>query len=131
MRVSYLLNRFSFGKGSCTAEDILYMGTRGGARNLGREDIGYLAPGMAADITMLNWSQLQYAGGNNDPVDCIIISGDARMVDTVMVNGEITVEKGRLTKVDEEAKRLYVNEVGRDLLTKASARIPSLKDDLQ
>ena len=53
------------------------------------------------------------------------------MVDTVMVNGEITVEKGRLTKVDEEAKRLYVNEVGRDLLTKASARIPSLKDDLQ
>ena len=131
MRVSYLLNRFSFGNGSCTAEDILYMGTRGGARNLGREDIGYLAPGMAADITMLNWSQLQYAGGNNDPVDCIIISGDARMVDTVMVNGEITVEKGRLTKVDEEAKRLYVNEVGRELLTKASARIPSLKDDLQ
>ncbi|MBQ6583074.1 MAG: amidohydrolase family protein [Mogibacterium sp.] len=130
MRVSYLLNRLSFGNGSCTAEDILYMGTRGGARNLGREDIGYLAPGMAADITMLNWSQLQYAGGNNDPVDCIIISGDARMVDTVMVNGEITVEKGKLTKVNEEEKRQYVNEVGRDLLTKASARIPGLKYDL-
>ena len=131
MRVSYLLNRLSFGNGSCTAEDILYMGTRGGARSLGREDIGYLAPGMAADITMLNWSQLQYAGGCNDPVDCIVISGDARMVDTVMVNGVITVEKGRLTLVNEEEKRDYANSVGRELLTKASARIPGLKDDLQ
>ncbi len=131
MRVSYLLNRLSFGNGSCTAEDILYMGTRGGARSLGREDIGYLAPGMAADITMLNWSQLQYAGGCNDPVDCIVISGDARMVDTVIVNGVITVDKGRLTLVDEDEKRDYANSVGRELLTKASARIPSLKDDLQ
>ena len=131
MRVSYLLNRLTYGSGSCNAEDILYMGTRGGARNLGRDDIGYLAPGMAADITMLNWSQLQYAGGNNDPVDCIIISGDARMVDTVMVNGVITVEKGKLSLVNEEKKRQFVNEVGRELLMKASDRIPSLKLDLQ
>ena len=80
---------------------------------------------------MLNWSQLQYAGGCNDPVDCIVISGDARMVDTVMVNGVITVEKGRLTLVNEEEKRDYANSVGRELLTKASARIPGLKDDLQ
>lgn len=130
MRVSYLLNRLSWGEKSCSAEDILYMATRGGARNLGREDIGYLAPGMAADITMINWSQLQYAGGCNDPVDCIVISGDARMVDSVMVNGEFAVRNGHLTKVDEEEKRQYTNMVGRELLTKASARIPSLKADL-
>lgn len=131
MRVSYLLNRLSYGDNSCNAEDILYMATRGGARNLGREDIGYLAPGMAADVTMINWSQLQYAGGCNDPVDCIIISGDARMIDTVMVNGRITVRNGHLTLVDEEKLRQYTAEVGRDLLTKASVRIPSLKADIQ
>ena len=130
MRVSYLLNRLSWGDHSCSAEDILYMATRGGARALGRDDIGYLAPGMAADITMLNWDHLQYAGGRNDPVDCIVISGDARMVDTVMVNGRIAVRDGKLTLVDEEEKKAYVNQVGRELLTKASARIPGLKADL-
>ncbi len=130
IRVSYLLNRLSWGDHSCNAEDILYMATAGGARNLGRSDIGYLAPGMAADITMLNWSQLQYAGGCNDPVDCIVISGDARMIETVMVNGVVTVKNGRLTLVNEEEKRDYVNRVGRELLTKASARIPGLKADL-
>ena len=130
IRVSYLLNRLSYGDNSCTAEDILYLATRGGARNLGRDDIGYLAPGMAADITMINWSQLQYAGGCNDPVDCIVISGDARMIETVMVNGVIAVRNGHLTLVDEEEKRKYAAVVGRELLTKASARIPSLKADL-
>ncbi len=130
MRVSYLLNRLSWGDHSCSAEDILYMATRGGARALGRDDIGYLAPGMAADITMLNWDQLQYAGGRNDPVDCIVISGDARMVDTVMVNGRIAVRDGKLTLVNEEEKKAYVNQIGRELLTKASARIPGLKADL-
>ena len=59
-----------------------------------------------------------------------MISGDARMVDTVMVNGRIAVRDGKLTLVDEEEKKAYVNQVGRELLTKASARIPGLKADL-
>lgn len=130
IRVAYLLNRLSWGNNSCGAEDILYMATAGGARALGRDDIGQLAPGMAADIAMLDWNQLQYAGGCNDPVDCIVISGDARMVDLVMVNGTVTVRQGRLTLVDEAAKRDYANRVGRELLTKASVRIPGLQADL-
>ena len=92
---------------------------------------GVLGQGcMAADIAMLDWNQLQYAGGCNDPVDCIVISGDARMVDLVMVNGTVTVRQGRLTLVDEAAKRDYANRVGRELLTKASVRIPGLQADL-
>lgn len=130
MRVSYLLNRLSWGEDSCSAEDILYMATVGGAKALGREDIGYLAPGMAADITMINWSQLQYAGGCNDPVDCIVISGDARMIENVMANGVTVVKKGCLTLVNEEEKRDYANRIGKELLTKASARIPGLKADI-
>lgn len=78
----------------------------------------------------MNWGQLQYAGGCNDPVDCIVLSGDARMVEEVVVNGELVVHKGHLTKVDEEEKRQYVTQVGRELLTRASARIEGLKADL-
>ncbi|WP_075806991.1 amidohydrolase family protein [Melaminivora alkalimesophila] len=131
MRCSYLLNRLSWGDNAPNPEDILYMATAGGAKALGRDDIGYLSPGMAADITMIDWKQLQYAGGNNDPVDCIVTSGDARMIDTVMVNGNIVVKHGKLTMVDEDKKRDYVNEVGKALLKKASVRIEGLKEDIE
>ena len=63
-------------------------------------------------------------------MDCIVLSGDARMVEDVVVNGELVVHKGHLTKVDEEEKRQYVTQVGRELLTRASARIEGLKADL-
>ena len=131
MRVSYLLNRLVYGDRPCSAEDILYMVTAGGAKVLGRDDIGTLAPDKAADITLLNWKQLSYAGGCNDPVDCIVISGDARMVDTVICNGIKVVEKQKLTLVDEAEKRDYTNKIGKELLTKASSRIHGLKADIE
>ena len=131
MRVCYLLNRLCYGDKPCSAEDILYMATVGGARALGRDDIGVLRPGMAADIAILDWSKLSYAGGCYDPVDCIVMSGDARMVDTVIVNGETVVRGGTLTRIDEEEKRQYVNAVGRGLLCKAAQRLPALQADLQ
>lgn len=59
------------------------------------------------------------------------MSGDARMVDTVIVNGETVVRGGALTRIDEEEKRQYVNAVGRGLLCKAAQRLPALQADLQ
>ena len=115
MRVSYLLNRLAYGDRPCSAEDILYMVTAGGAKVLGRDDIGVLAVGKAADITLFNWKQLSYAGGCNDPVDCIVISGDARMVDSVICNGIKVVENHKLTLVDEVKKRDYANKIGKEL----------------
>ena len=76
------------------------------------------------------WNQLSYAGGCYDPVACIVESGDPRLVKNVVVNGELVVSSGKLTKVSEEEKRDYVNQVGKDLLTRASARIESLKEDI-
>ena len=130
LRVGYLLHRLTSAEKAPSGYDMLKMATVGGAKLLGRGDIGHIAPGMAADFTLMNWNQLQYAGGCNDPVDCIVLSGDARMIETVVVNGETVVKNGRLTKVNEEEKRDYAAAVGRELLTKASARIPGLKADL-
>lgn len=130
IRCAYLLNRLTWGDQAATPDDYLYMATAGGAKVLGRDDIGYLAPGMAADFTVMDWNQLTYAGGCYDPVACIVESGDPRLVKDVVVNGELVVSSGKLTKVNEEEKRDYVNQVGRDLLTRASARIDSLKEDI-
>lgn len=130
IRSAYLLNRLAWGDDAVSAEDILYLATAGGAKVLCRDDIGYLAPGMAADITLMDWDQIQYAGGKNDPVDCIVLSGESRLVDTVIVNGEIVVKSGRLTKVDEDRKKEFVNDVGKAMLRRASAHLDGLEQDV-
>ena len=90
-------------------EDVLYAATAGGAKVLGRSDIGTLAPGMMADFVLLDWNKLQYAGGQNDPVEAVVLSGDARMVDRVYVNGVCVVDKGILQTIDEEKATRYIN----------------------
>lgn len=53
------------------------------------------------------------------------------MVDTVICNGIKVVEKHKLTRVNEAEKRDYTNKIGKELLTKASSRIPRLKADIE
>lgn len=130
IRTAYLVHRLTYGDRAPSAEQILEIATVGGAKVLGRDDIGRLAPDMAADIVLLNWNQLQYAGGCNDPVASIVMSGDSRMVDTVIVNGKVIVKKGSLTTVDEQKETEWVNKVGKDMLRRASKRLKGLEQDL-
>jgi len=131
IRTAYLVHRLTYGDRAPSPEQILEIATFRGAKVLGRDDIGRLAPDMAADIVLMNWKQLQYAGGCNDPVASIVMSGDARMVDTVLVNGNVVVKGGRLTNVDEEKETQFVNRVGKDMLRRASARVKGLEPDIQ
>lgn len=52
-RLALLLQRVTGGPAALTARQALEIATLGGARVLGRDDIGALAPGMAADIVTL------------------------------------------------------------------------------
>jgi cytosine/adenosine deaminase-related metal-dependent hydrolase len=51
-----------------TAEEALWMATRGGAACLGRDDIGSLEPGKAADLILVDLRRLSYAGAGDDPL---------------------------------------------------------------
>lgn len=130
IRIAYLVHQLAWGSRGPTPEQILEIATVGGARVLGREDIGYLAPGMAADLVLMDWDQLQYAGGKNDPVACIVLSGDSKMVDTVLVNGKIVVKEGCLVNIDETEVADWVNNVGKEMLKRASVRVRGLEKDL-
>ena len=130
IRNCYLVHQLQWGKRGPTADDVLRIATRGGAQVLGRNDIGYLAPGMAADLVMMDWDQLQYAGGKNDPASTIVLSGDSKMVDKVFVNGRMVVDGGNLVTVEEEEIRNYSNRVGKDLLKRSVVRVPELQKDL-
>ena len=108
--------------GDITPYDILHAVTAGGAELLGRDDIGSIQPGKAADMVFFDWTKFQCAGGKYDPVALIVFSGDARLVDRVIVGGEIVVEEGRLARVDEEKAAMEINRQSLKLYRRLSER---------
>jgi cytosine/adenosine deaminase-related metal-dependent hydrolase len=100
-RVGYLLHKHAHGPTAVTAEDMLWLATRGGAAVLGRDDIGSLEVGKAADLVLVDARQVGYAGAQHDDVGMLLMTGSTQVVDTVIVNGRMVVAEGRLTRVDE------------------------------
>jgi cytosine/adenosine deaminase-related metal-dependent hydrolase len=98
-RQALLLARLSGDPAALTARDALEMATRGGARVLGRDDIGHLAPGMAADFVAFAVDDLKHAGALHDPVAALVFCG-AGEVGTAVIDGRVVVREGRLTTLD-------------------------------
>jgi cytosine/adenosine deaminase-related metal-dependent hydrolase len=70
---------------------------------LGRDDLGVLAPGMAADIIGVRVDGLATAGGSvHDPLGALIFCRIPN-VDLSIVNGALRVSDGRLRGVDVPA----------------------------
>ena len=80
--------------------DVFNAATLGGCRFLGRTDLGRLAPGAKADVLLINLDHLG-AGVYADPVKALVDGASGRDVDTVIVDGKVLVQGGRLTRVDE------------------------------
>jgi Amidohydrolase family len=55
-----------------TARDALTAAVKGGARNLGRDDIGEIAPGFAADFVGFRTDSIAFAGAQRDVVCALI-----------------------------------------------------------
>lgn len=85
--------------GVMSAREVLEMATLGGARVLGRDDIGAITPGMSADVIAVNLDRPQFAGALHDPVAALIFC-HAEAVDYSFINGRRVVDQGRLTTVD-------------------------------
>ena len=99
-RHALLLQRVLGGSTAMPAREALRMATRGGAEVLGRDDIGALAPGMAADIVGVRLDTLGMAGGAvHDPLAALILCR-VNAVDFTIVNGEPLVEHGAFTGLD-------------------------------
>ena len=82
------------------ARAALALATRGGARVLGRPDIGHLAPGMAADLALFDLGTVGLAGGAvHDPLAALLMCAPAQAACTI-VNGRVLVREGRLTSLD-------------------------------
>ena len=84
-----------------TARQALELATLGGARVLGRDDIGALKPGMAADFVAYDLRQLPFAGAWHDPVAALLFCTSVN-VSLSVINGRVVVRDGRLTTLELE-----------------------------
>ena len=99
-RIAMLLQRVMGNPAGLSADEALRMATRGGAEVLGRDDIGQLAPGKAADIIGLRLDKLSYAGAAiHDALAATVFCAPER-VDLSIINGATVVDQGHLTTLD-------------------------------
>jgi cytosine/adenosine deaminase-related metal-dependent hydrolase len=82
-----------------TARDALELATLGGARVLGRDDIGCIAPGMSADLIAINLDRPALAGAQHDPVAALVFC-QVDAVDYSFISGRKVVDRGHLTTVE-------------------------------
>jgi len=99
-RQALLLHRVLGDPAGLTALEALRLATRGGAAVLGRDDIGQLAPGTAADVIGYRLDTLGFAGGAvHDPLAALVFCQPPN-VDLSVINGRVRVRDGRLLGVD-------------------------------
>ena len=98
-RQAMLLQRVRHGPAALTARAALELATRGGAQVLNRDDIGHLAPGMAADLAVFDLNQVAFAGGRHDPAAALVFCAPVPAAYTI-VNGKVVVRQGELTTLD-------------------------------
>lgn len=99
MRQAMLLQRVQSGPDAMTARQALEIATRGGAAVLGREDIGHLAPGMAADIIAIDTRTIGFAGAGHDLVAALAFCTPASVAWSI-INGRVIVREGQLASLE-------------------------------
>ncbi len=98
-RLAMLLQRVKGNAAELTAREALRLGTRGGASVLGRDDIGSLEPGRAADFAAFDLNQPALAGTDWDPLAALVFCRPPRAAWTVIA-GKPVVREGRIATVD-------------------------------
>jgi cytosine/adenosine deaminase-related metal-dependent hydrolase len=117
-RQAMLLQRVKLGASALSAEEALWLGTRGGAAVLGRDDLGALAPGMAADFIGIRLDRLALAGAQADPLAALVFCAPPD-VDLSVIDGRMVVEEGRLLTVDLPSVIAHHNQLAQELLERA------------
>jgi cytosine/adenosine deaminase-related metal-dependent hydrolase len=121
-RMALMLQRVTKGASALTVEEALELGTRGGARVLGRDDLGSLEPGKAADFIGVNVEQLPYAGAAcHDPLGSLLMCTPPA-VDLSVVNGRVVVEDGQIPGLDMEWAIARQNELALEMVRRSEEK---------
>jgi len=117
-RMAMLLQRVSGNPAGLSAEEALWIATRGGAEVLGRDDIGQLTPGKAADFIGLRLDALGYAGGAvHDPLAATVFC-QPQNIDLSVINGQVVIQEQHLLTLDLPPVVERHNRIARALVCK-------------
>ncbi|MBP2664733.1 MAG: hydroxydechloroatrazine ethylaminohydrolase [Firmicutes bacterium] len=116
IRTAFLLHRLHASAQAPTGYDILKLATTGSATLLGRDDIGSLEVGKAADLFMINGNTLEYVGAQFDPKSLLATVGVFRPAAYTIINGKVVVKDGRLCTIDEEKITAQANALVNKLI---------------
>lgn len=76
----------------------LSIASKGGARVLGRDDVGVLEVGKGADIAIFNTNDIGQSGAD-DMISSLLLCQPVK-VDTLIINGKIQIEDGHFINQD-------------------------------
>jgi 5-methylthioadenosine/S-adenosylhomocysteine deaminase len=107
-----------------SSTDLFEAVTTGGARALGRDDIGRLAPGCRADLVLVDITHPMMRP-THDPVRNLIYAAGDRAVQAVYIDGNKVVEDGRVLTIDYPAAAAALHEAQQRI----KANVPNLDWD--
>lgn len=84
--------------------DLFEAATLGGAKALGRDDIGRLAPGARADIAVFRLDDPRMTP-SIDPITTLVLGGSGKVTQAVFVDGRLSMLEGRLAGLDIQQAR--------------------------
>ena len=122
--VAYLARTQAGNPRTLNSTDLFEAATIGGARALGRDDIGRLAPGCRADIVLVDITHPMMRPAH-DPVRSLIYAAGDRAVRAVYVDGRKVVEDGCVLTMDYPAAAAALHEAQK----RVKANVPNLDWD--
>jgi cytosine/adenosine deaminase-related metal-dependent hydrolase len=105
--------------------DAVEAATTGGAKAVGLPEIGAIAPGMKADLVLLDLDDLAWQPFNSAARQ-LVFSETGRAVHTVLVDGRVVLRGGRMATVDEAAFRAELAEVAEEVERDHAALLPRI-----
>lgn len=107
--VAYLARTQAGNPRTMTSTDLFNAATIGGARALGRDDIGRLAPGCRADLVLVDVTHPMMRP-THDPVRNLIYAAGDRAIHAVYVDGQQVVRDGKVLTMDYPAAAQALHE---------------------
>lgn len=86
------------------SKDLFDAATLGGAKALGRQDIGRLSAGAKADIAVFRLDDL-YMTPSVDPITTLVVGGSGKVTKAVVVDGRLSMLDGKVAGIDMAAAR--------------------------
>lgn len=116
-----------------TPADVFRMATEFGARTTPFGDhIGVIEVGRSADLVLSRWSvlALPYLDFDTGVVDAFVHRGNPAGVDAVLVVGELVLDEGRITSLDEQGSLTELARLLNVLDTDDERRLRAMAKDL-